>query len=150
MSCLSCSARTCGSQSSLIGVLHVALVGGLLWLMAVVEGLPRLSLTNRRHARPPDHSAPDFVIAQWLGFCVVFWLLAVEYFIYLYILLLSRLSVYLWFFPSGSLISSKVSIISLKSRDAPEGDVVLHLLSGAAASSPNVMFSTVSALASQK
>ena len=74
----------------------------------------------------------------------------VVYFIYLYILLLYRLSVPLSISPGKPYILSKVSIIALKSRYPPEPVFVLRLLPGGAASSPNVMFSNVSALAFQK
>jgi len=41
------------------------------------------------------------------------------------------LTVHLWFFPSENQILSKVFIISLESREPPEGIVVLHLLAPA-------------------
>ena len=47
---------------------------------------------------------------------------------------------------SLDIILSKASIISLKSRDPAERAFVLHLLSGGAASSPNVINSNDSAL----
>ena len=60
------------------------------------------------------------------------------------------LSVYLSFFPSENQILTKVTHISLESREPSEGVVVLRLLPGDAASSPNVTFSNTSAPACQK
>ena len=52
--------------------------------------------------------------------------------------------------PSENQIISKVFIISMESRDPLEGAFVLRLLPGGAASSPNALFSKVSAPACQK
>ena len=71
----------------------------------------------------------------------------IVHFIYLYILLLYRLTVPLSISPGKLHILSKVSIIALKSREAAEPVFVLRLLPGGAASSPNVINSNGSALA---
>ena len=71
-------------------------------------------------------------------------------YIYIYILLLYRLSVPLFISPGKPYITSKVSINALKSREPPEPVVVLRLLPGGAAGSPNVTFSNTSAPACQK
>ena len=71
-------------------------------------------------------------------------------YIYIYILLLYKLTVHLCISCGKPSIPAKVCAITMVFREAPEPVVVLRQLSGAAVSSPNVTFSNGSAPACQK
>ena len=105
-------------------------------------------LTKRYVYRCLNVCISDAFKQQWIVVCWLFVvccnLLLGTLYSYICILLLYKSTVPLSISPRKLHIRSKVCIIYMKSRYPPEPVFVLRLLPGGAASSPNVMFSTVS------